>query len=94
MYQLRAKVMNVFTVEPTEKRPEKGHKVQLVGDMFTKDGQTRLEMVTMSCPADSFERFKDLLGCEVLIPVGLFVADGRMMPYFPKHAEGLVEVVS
>jgi len=88
MFQIKARVENLFTTEATEKRPE-GFKVQLLGDMVTKDGQVRKELVTIGCPVDVFERLATYKGKVVTIPVGVFAVDGRIQPYFPKHASGL-----
>lgn len=89
MFQIKAQVINTFTVPATEKRPQEGFKVQLLGDSVTKDGQVRKEMVTISCPPDVYERLSDHLGQVVTMPVGLFSVDGRIQPYFPKHGSGI-----
>jgi len=91
MFQIKAQVINTFTMPATEKKPE-SYKVQLLGDCVTKDGQIRKDMVTLSCPLDIYMRLESKVGKVVVMPVGLFATDGRVQPYFPKNGQGLTGV--
>lgn len=88
MFQIKAQILNTFTVPASETKPEK-FKVQLIGDCVTKDGQIRKDMLTLSCPADVYSQLEKRTGQIVTIPVGVFVADGRIQPYFPKQGAGI-----
>jgi hypothetical protein len=91
MFSLKAEVVNAFSVPPSEKYPEASFKVQFLGDQLTKDGQIRKELVTMGIPFEAYNVLKDKSGQVVSIPVGLFVSDGRIQPFFPKgHAAKIV----
>lgn len=88
MFSMKAEVINTFSVPPSEKYPEEAYKVQFVGDQLTRDGQIRKEMVTMGIPFEAFNVLKAKVGQVVRIPIGLFVANGRIQPFFPKgHAK-------
>jgi hypothetical protein len=90
MFSLKAEVINTFSVPPSEKYPEEAYKVQFVGDQLTRDGQIRKEMVTMGIPFEAFNVLKSKIGQVVSIPIGLFVTNGRIQPFFPKgHAKGI-----
>jgi len=90
MFSLKAEVINTFSVPPSDKYPEEAYKVQFVGDQLTRDGQIRKEMVTMGIPLEAFNVLKSKIGQVVNIPIGLFVTNGRIQPFFPKgHAKGI-----
>lgn len=83
MFQIQAQVINVFTVPETDKHPQ-GFKVQLLGDQVTKDGQVRKEMVTIGTPVEIFRYLEGKLGQVVRLPIGIFINEGRIQPFFPK----------
>jgi hypothetical protein len=91
MFSMQAEVINTFSVPPSEKYPEEAYKVQFVGDQLTRDGQIRKEMVTMGIPLEAFKVLQQKIGQIVRIPIGLFVTNGRIQPFFPKgHAKDIV----
>jgi hypothetical protein len=90
MFSMQAEVINAFSVPPSEKYPEEVYKVQFVGDQLTRDGQVRKEMVTMGIPYEAYNALKGKIGQVVRIPIGLFVTNGRIQPFFPKgHAKDI-----
>lgn len=84
MLTLKATVLNVFTVPPSEKYPEPSYKVQLLGDNVTKDGQIRKEMVTLGVPLEFYTQLEKRVGNAVQIPVGVFAEGKSVRMYFPK----------
>lgn len=94
MFSMKAEVINTFSVPPSEKYPEEAYKVQFVGDQLTRDGQVRKEMVTMGIPFEAYNTLKGKIGQVVRIPIGLFVSNGRIQPFFPKgHAKDITSSV-
>lgn len=90
MFSMKAEVINTYSVPPSEKYPEEAYKVQFIGDQLTRDGQIRKEMVTMGIPLEAFKVLKETIGQVVSIPIGLFVSNGRIQPFFPKgHAQAI-----
>jgi hypothetical protein len=90
MFSLKAEVINTFSVPPSEKYPDEAYKVQLLGDQLTKDGQIKKDMVTMGIPQEAFKVLQQKIGQTVRIPIGLFVTNGRIQPFFPKgHAKDI-----
>jgi len=90
MFSLKAEVINTFSVPPSEKYPEEAYKVQFVGDQLTRDGQIRKDMVTMGIPFEAFKVLSGKIGQVVTVPIGLFVSNGRIQPFFPKgHAQSI-----
>lgn len=84
MFSMKGEVINTFSVPPSEKYPEETFKVQFLGDQLTRDGQVKKEMVTVGIPFEAFRILKEKIGQVVNIPIGLFVNNGRIQPFFPK----------
>lgn len=84
MFSLTGTIFNCFFTPATEKYPEPSYKVQLLGDQLMKDGQVKKEMVTLKFPHDAYVLLEKNLGNTVSMPIGLFVSDGRLQPFFPK----------
>lgn len=84
MFSLTGVVLNCFTTPPSDKYPDPAYKVQLLGDQLTKDGQVKKEMVTLGFPRDAFLMLEKNIGNVVTMPIGLFVTEGRLQPFFPK----------
>lgn len=84
MFNMKGEVINTFTIPPSEKYPDQSYKVQFMGDQLTKDGQVRKELVTMGIPREAFDRLEKLIGQTVSIPIGLFIQNGRIQPFFAK----------
>lgn len=92
MFSLKAEVLNCFFTPASEKYPDPSYKVQLLGDHLTKDGQVKKEMVTLSFPHNAYLMLEKNVGKIVSMPIGLFVTEGRLQPFFPKGRER--EIVS
>ena len=93
MFSLQGTILNCFFTPVSEKYPEPSYKVQLLGDQITKDGQVRKEMVTLGFPHDAYRILEKNIGKAVSMPIGIFVNEGRLQPFFPKgrSAEILIE---
>lgn len=88
---MRGEVSNCYDVPASEKYPDPSYKVQILGDQVTKDGQIKKELVTLGIPFDAFKVLREKVGQSVTLPIGLFVANGRMQPFFPKaHTKDIV----
>lgn len=93
MFSMKGQVINTFTIAPSEKYPEEAYKVQFLGDQMTRDGQVKKEMVTMGIPKEAFSKLEKLTGQVVSIPIGLFVTNGRIQPFFAKgHAKEIANL--
>ncbi len=86
MYTITAEVINAFSVPATDKYPE-NWKLQLMGDITTRDGQIKKEMVTLSIPRDEYARLKDMTGHTVTLPVAFYVSGKQVNPFYPKSAQ-------
>ncbi|MEW5980649.1 MAG: hypothetical protein AB1898_33170 [Acidobacteriota bacterium] len=81
MLKLEGQVVNVykapdFTPKEGEKK-EGGHKVQLMTEMHLKNGETKMELVTLSVKdPDRYE-----VGQTAEVPVGIFVRNGQVQFY-------------
>jgi len=85
MYQVTAQVLNLFHSPATEKYDE-SFKVQLLGDVPLKDGQVKKDMLTLSVPAEVYNSLQGQEGKIISLPIGFFVSNNRLMPFFPKSA--------
>jgi spore coat polysaccharide biosynthesis protein SpsF (cytidylyltransferase family) len=86
MYNVTAQVLNTFYTEASEKYDE-SFKVQLLGDNPLKDGQIKKEMLTLSVPEKIYNSLKDQIGKTVSLPVGFFVSNNRLTPFYPKNSQ-------
>jgi hypothetical protein len=83
MLTLNGTLQNVFT-NPESKDPKTGEirpaalKAQMLAENVTQTGEMKLEMVTLTVHSD---KFRDLVGQKIRVPVGAFVANGAIMYY-------------
>lgn len=83
MLTLNGTLQNVFT-KPESKDPKTGEirpaalKAQMLAENVTQTGETKLEMVTLTVHTD---KFRELVGQKIRVPVGAFVANGAIMYY-------------
>jgi len=84
MYRVNAQVLNSFHSPETEKYPE-SFKIQLLGDNPLQDGQVKKEMLTLTVPKDVYNSLKSKEGKTVTLPIGFFVSNNRLTPFYPKN---------
>jgi len=84
MYSVNAQIINSFHSPATEKYPE-SFKVQLLGDNPLQDGQTKKEMLTISVPEKIYRNLSGQEGKNVTLPIGFFVSNNRLTPFYPKN---------
>ena len=83
MLTLNGTLQNVFT-KPESKDPKTGEirpaalKAQMLAENVTQTGEMKLEMVTLTVHSD---KFRELVGQKIRVPVGAFVANGAIMYY-------------
>jgi len=88
MLTLNGLVQNVFNVaESTDRktgevRPSHD-KVQILAENIMENGEKRLDMVTLKVP--NGEPYRKALGRSVFVPVGAFVAEGKIAYYVLKN---------
>lgn len=84
MLTLNGTVMNVFdTPEKTDRKTGEvipaASRVQLHAENTLENGQKRLELVTLK--VSNADRYRELVGQQVRVPVGAFVAGGAIQFY-------------
>jgi hypothetical protein len=88
MFNVTGKVLNVYQRERTDKETGKVEvtpKVQLLGEMPVPGGDTRYEMVDLTC--ESQADFKSFMGKTVSVALGIFSpAKGQIVYFIPKGA--------
>ena len=83
MLTLNGTLQNVFTT-PERKDEKTGEirpaalKAQMLAENITQTGEMKLEMVTLTVHSD---KFRELVGQKIRVPVGAFVANGAIMYY-------------
>jgi hypothetical protein len=84
MLTLNGTVLNVFDTPATtdkktgEVRPA-ATRVQISAENTLENGQKRIELVTLK--VDKGDKYRDLIGKPVRVPVGAFVAGGSVLFY-------------
>ena len=91
MYSVKAQVLNAFHTPASEKYPE-SFKVQLLGDNPLKDGQVKKEMLTLSVPENIFNSLKGQQGKNITLPIGFFVSNNHLTPFYPKNTSAKATV--
>lgn len=84
MYKVTGQILNVIHSPKSEKYDE-SWKVQLLGDNPLMDGQTKKELLTLTVPKGVYEELASQSGSVVTIPIGFFVKNNVLHPFFPKH---------
>lgn len=86
MFYMKGQLRNCYSQPPSEAKPQETYKLQIEGEIITKDEQTRLDMVNVNVPFEVFQAYRDRVGQKIVLPVGLMVSGGtgRLQPYFPK----------
>lgn len=85
MFCIIGEVENVFT-QPGWKGKEGKEtpdqiKVQIKGEMKLKNGETRIELITLSIPSSRVQELKDCKGTTVTLPCGIFASNGKIVPF-------------
>ncbi|WKZ14037.1 MAG: hypothetical protein QY317_08960 [Candidatus Jettenia caeni] len=96
MYYVSGEVINYFSVEETKGKDGKVYpasdKLQLLGEVETKSGDIKKELLTFVVPGHWKPRIKEILGKKVFFPIQLYVSENRISPFvgssaaFPKVA--------
>lgn len=88
MFQVTGQVLHVFDAPPQVDKdsgqltPGK-HKVQILGQVPLLNGESRHDMITLSC--ESRAEFESLKGKQVSVPIGMFSpAKGSVVYFIPK----------
>jgi hypothetical protein len=85
MLTLKGKLINIF-VSPKGEKDGKEYggqdKVQIIGDVVLPNGETKVDMFTLT--AHDVSKFKEFLGKEIRVPIGLFAAANNITYYIPK----------
>ena len=84
MLTLNGQVINCFdqpsyTDKKTGEVSPAKHRVQIMAENITKNGEKRIELVTLKVEAG--EPFRKLLGRSVRVPVGAFVSGSAVQFY-------------
>lgn len=88
MYTLTGKVINVYDRERQNDKGEKevSHKVQVLGDMPVPGGDSRFEMVDLTC--ESQADFRPFLGKTIRVALGVFAPGrGQIIHFIPKGSK-------
>ena len=88
MLTLKGTLVNVFTTpKKTNKEGEEyggQDKIQLLGDLPLENGESRKDLITLTC--HDAEVFGGLTGVEIELPVGVMSpAKGQIVFYIPKR---------
>lgn len=96
MYYVAGEVINYFSTDETKGKDGKVYpasdKLQVLGEIETKGGDVKKELVTFVVPSHWKSRIKEIIGKKVFFQVQLYVSDGRLSSFiggsaaFPKVA--------
>jgi hypothetical protein len=85
MYNVTGQIINVFK-NPANEKYEASWKLQLLGDSPLVDGQIKKEMLTLTIPKPIYEKMVDRIGEVLTLPIGFYVKNNILMPFYPKNA--------
>jgi hypothetical protein len=88
MLTLKGKLINTF-VSPKGEKDGKEYggqdKVQIIGDILLPNGETKVDMFTLT--AHNVSDFKAYIGKDIRVPVGIFAAAKSLTYYIPKGSK-------
>ncbi|CED58042.1 putative uncharacterized protein (plasmid) [Aliivibrio wodanis] len=83
MISLKGKLINFFEAPKGETKEGREYggdcKIQVLGDISLQNGETKCDLVTLT--AHDIADFKDHVGKEISIPIGVFV-NGKNAAFF------------
>jgi hypothetical protein len=88
MLTLKGKLINTFVTPKGEKDGKEyggQDKVQIIGDIQLPNGETKVDMFTLT--AHNVSEFKSYIGKEVRVPIGIFAAAKSLTYYIPKGSK-------
>lgn len=88
MLTLKGKLINTFIQPKGEKdgREYGGqHKVQIIGDIQLPNGQSKIDMLTLT--SHDIEDFNQLKGKDILVPVGVMSSGKSIIYFIPKGSK-------
>jgi hypothetical protein len=92
MFNITGQVVNTFEAparvdkDTGKVETEAKSKVQLLGDMPVPGGQSRMELVTLTCEDQA--EFEALRGRTISVPLGIFApAKGQVIYFIPKGSK-------
>ncbi|UJS18626.1 MAG: hypothetical protein L3J17_06110 [Candidatus Jettenia sp.] len=96
MYYVSGEVINYFSTDETKGKDGKVYpasdRLQILGEVETKSGDVKKELITFVVPVHWKARIKEIIGKKVFFPVQLYVSESRISPFigssaaFPKVA--------
>ncbi len=81
MFYAKATLENCFTTDATEKYPE-SFKIQLLGDVHTKNGQKKRELITLNVTRDIYNSLTGRVGENITVPIGAFSEKNSSVVHF------------
>lgn len=60
-------------------------KVQMIGDILLPNGETKIDMFTLT--TSNIKDFDNLVGKEIRVPIGIFAAAKAITYYIPKGSK-------
>ena len=88
MLTLKGKLINTF-VSPKGEKDGKQYggqdKVQIIGDILLPNGETKVDMFTLT--AHNVSDFKNYIGKDIRVPIGIFAAAKAITYYIPKGSK-------
>lgn len=88
MLTLKGKLINTF-VSPKGQKDGNEYggqdKLQIIGDISLPNGETKVDMFTLTTQNLSF--FDNLIGKEIRVPIGIFAAAKAITYYIPKGSK-------
>lgn len=88
MLTLKGKLINTF-VSPKGEKDGKEYggqdKIQMIGDITLPNGETKVDMFTLT--ANSLSDFTPHIGKDIRVPIGIFAAAKAITYYIPKGSK-------
>ncbi len=85
MFSINGEIENIF-VQPGWKSKDGNInpdqvKVQIKGTMDLKNGEQRIELLTLTIPQNRVQELRELKGTTVTLPCGIFASNGKIVPF-------------
>lgn len=85
MFSITGRLTNIFEQPGGQGKDGKAYpaisKAQIMGNVVLKNGEKRIELLTLSVPPNRLPELKACLNTDVTLPCGIFVSGGRITPF-------------
>lgn len=92
LFQISGQLLHVYEAPTGETKDGEtyggGNKIQIIGELPLPNGETKLDMITLSYKGSNIQELRNNISKDITAPIGIFASKGGNVTYYiPKGAE-------